>query len=221
MPDRREELLESKAALDGALAAVNKQVKAAQKRLRSQWRFSKPQQRVALILYDQGQHGPAAAAAFLTKEAEKRQWPKRPDEEVRAIPREWFLEVDVDEFAALCDRVRPSDPAAMRHAMEFWQEWSLAAWADDANFNKGVAPSTAAVLDRCEQLRLAVPEGVRPAAKGVVAEAKARAWALRFRKRWGFSHGTIPTKDDMPAQEMWAKARWCQISLANAVHLKV
>ena len=208
MSNKRGELLESKAALDGALAAVKKQVKAAQKRLRSQWRFPKLAQRVALILYDKGGHDPAAAAAdFLAKEAQKRQWPAKPEAEVRRIPQDWFLEIDINDFNDLCDSASPSDPGAMRLAMQFWQEWSLAAWVEDANFSKGVAPSTAIVLDRYEQLRLDVPEAARPAARGVVAQGKARAWALRFRNRWGLKHGAIPAVDDVPVQEMNQKAR--------------
>ena len=206
MSNKREDLLESKAALDGAWAAVKKQVKAAQKRLRSQWRFPKLVQRVALILYDKGQHGLAAATAFLTKEAQKRQWPAKPEDEVRRFPEDWFLEVDVNEFAALCDAANPADLAAMRLATKFWQEWSLAAWVEEANLDKGVAPPTAAVLDHCEHLRAAAPQPVRPAAKGVMAQGKARAWAWRFRKRFGFIHGAIPTKDDMPVPELNEKA---------------
>ena len=206
MSNKREELLESKAALDDALAAVKKQVKAAQKRLRSQWRFPKLVQRVALILYDKGQHGLAAATAFLTKEAQKRQWPAKPEDEVRRFPEDWFLEVDVNEFAALCDAANPADLAAMRLATKFWQEWSLAAWVEEANLDKGVAPPTAAVLDHCEHLRAAAPQPVRPAAKGVMAQGKARAWAWRFRQRFGFIHGAIPTKDDMPVPELNEKA---------------
>ena len=206
MPNKREELLETKAALDGAREAVNKQVKAAQKRHRSQWRFSKPSQRVALILYDKDQHDPAAAAAFLKKEAEKRQWPSKPELEVRKLVQDWFLEVDLNEFTDLCDAANPKDPGAMRSAMAFWQEWSLAAWVEEANYSKGVAPSTAAVLDHSEQLRADVPEAVRPAARGVAAQGKARAWAFRFRQRWGLSHGAIPAQDDMPATELNQKA---------------
>ena len=200
-------MLESKAALDGALAAVNKQVKAAQKRLRNQWRFSKHVQRVALILYDKGQHDPAAAAAFLAREALKKQWPAKPEAEVRRIPQDLFLEADIDEFNDLCDAANPKDPGAMRIAMKFWQQWSLAAWVEDANFSKGVAPSTGVALDRHEQLRHDAPEAVRPAARGVVAQGKARAWALRFRRRWGLRHGAIPTRDDLPVQELNQKAR--------------
>ena len=204
---RRQQLLETEAALKSSLAAKKREIKALQKRLRSQWRFSEQLQRAALVLFGKG-NGSAAAAAFLAKEAEKRQWPEKAEAELRKMVEEWFLEIDIDVFNDLCDPASPSDPVAMRLAMKFWQEWSVASYIEEANFDKGVAPSTAAVLDRCEQLRLDVPEEARPAAKGVVAQGKARAWAFRFRKRWGFSHGAIPTKDDMPAQERWAKVCW-------------
>ena len=113
----------------------------------------------------------------------------------------------IDDFTDLCDEANPKDPGAMRAAMKFWQEWSLAAWVEHSNFTKGVAPSTAAVLDRYEELRVDVPEAVRPAARGVVAQGKARAWAFRTRKRWGLVHGSIPTREDMPVEELRQKAR--------------
>ena len=203
---RRQHLLDTTAALSSALAAKKKEINAAQKRLRSQWRFSKPLQRAALILFGKGHNGSAVAAAFLSKEAKQRHWPEKADAELRRMVEEWFLEIDIDDFNSLCDADNPSDLVAMRHAMKFWHEWSVAAYIEDANFNKGVAPSTAAVLDRCEQLRAELPESAQPAAKGAVAQGKARAWAFRHRKRWGFSHGAIPTKDDLPAQERWEKA---------------
>ena len=204
---RRQELLETRAALTSALATKKKEIKAAQRRLRSQWCFSKLLQRAALILFGKGNSGSAVAAAFLSKEAKKRDWPEKADAEVRRIVEEWFLAVDIHDFNNLCDPANPSDLAAMRLAMNFWQEWSVAEYIEDANFNKGVAPSTAAVLDHCEQLRLDIPESSRPAARGTVAQGKGRAWAFRHRKRWDFSHGAIPTKDDMPVQERWEKAR--------------
>ena len=120
MSTRREELLKKKAALDSALVTVRKQVKAAQKRQRLQWCFPAPLQRAALILFDKGQHGLAAAAAFLAQEAQRRQWPEKPLEEVRMLPQSWFLAIDIDEFAALCDAANPKDPAAMRLATKFW-----------------------------------------------------------------------------------------------------
>ena len=189
---RREELLKSKATLDGALAAVKKEIKAAQKRLRSQWRFPKTLQRVALILYDKGRHDPAAAADFLAKEAQKRQWPAKPEAEVRRIPQDWFLEIDINDFNDLCDSASPSDPGAMRLAMQFWQEWSLAAWVEDANFSKGVATSTAAVLDRYEQLRLDVPEAVRPAARGVGCTGKREGLGFEVPQPVGFQAWGYP-----------------------------
>ena len=114
---------------------------------------------------------------------------------------------DLDAYTNLCDANDSTVPGAMRAAMAFWQEWSLAAWVEDANMHKGVAPSTGSVLDQYERQRRLVPEMVRPAAKGVAAKGPGRAWAARWRKRWGLQYGGIPTRDAMPVQEMREKAR--------------
>ena len=91
--------------------------------------------------------------------------------------------------------------------MAFWQEWSLNAWVECANLRQGVAPSTAAVLDQHERARLALPERVRPLARGVASQGKARVWAARWRQRWGLRHGSIPARDALLVQEMRKKAR--------------
>ena len=77
------------------------------------------------------------------------------------------------------------------------------------NEQRGVAPSTAMVLERFEQRRSHLPEGVRPRPRGVAAEDKARAWALRWRRRWGARHGNIQAREDIPLDEKRAKAGGC------------
>ena len=52
-----------------------------------------------------------------------------------------------------------------------------------------------------------VQEAVRPAGKGDVAMAKARAWALKWRRRWGFRYGAIRAREDIPAGEMREKVQ--------------
>ena len=91
------------------------------------------------------------------------------------------MQADEKELADLCDESNPSDRPAMHIAVRFWQERSLADWVEDANQQKGVAPSTEQVLERLERQRLQVPERSRPASRGFVADAKARMWALRWR----------------------------------------
>ena len=62
------------------------------------------------------------------------------------------------------------------------------------------------ILDRLARQRLELPEAVRPAEKGSAVETKARVWALRWRRRWGLRYGAIPTREDIPVQEMREKA---------------
>ena len=131
----------------------------------------------------------------------------RSNQDLRKEVEDLFLAFDLDAYTNLCDVGDSSAPGAMRAAMAFWQEWSLAAWAEDANMRKGVAPSTGSVLDQYERQRRLLPEIVRPAAKGVAAKGPGRAWAARWRKRWGFNYGSIPTRDAIPVPEMREKAR--------------
>ena len=46
-------------------------------------------------------------------------------------------------------------------------------------------PPTGSVLERLEQQRRALPEGVRPSARGSAAETRGRMFAQRFRALWG------------------------------------
>ena len=211
---QREDLLAKDAALKGALATTRKQIRAIQKKehkakqkRESQWRLSEFLKRVALILFATANHDPAAAATFLARQAAKQKWEPKPDGEVRGMVEELFMAIELEEFTNLCDVANSTAPDCMRAAMAFWQEWSVNGWVEGANLQQGVAPSTAAMLDQLERHRLALPQAVRPPARGVAAQGKARAWAARYRQRWGLQHGRIPARDTMPLQETRAKAR--------------
>ena len=224
--ERAEELRTQASTAKEALAAARKKLKAAQrqqkdalKKMNTQWRLAPESEegetrslqalprfaKVALILFDLAGHA-GAAAAFLAREAARRKWAPRSEAEVRELVDKLFLRVDLAEYTDVCDMGASSDERAMRVAVRFWEEWSLVAWAKDANKRLGVAPSTEAVLDRAEQLRLRLPEGARPASKGSVAEAKARMWAQRWRDKWGAHYGRLRARDDMPVEEKRAKA---------------
>ena len=78
-------------------------------------------------------------------------------------------------------------------------------WARGLNTDKGVAPNTDAVLRRLETRRMALPETGRAPDRGTIAEARARMWASRWRRRWGGRHGRIRARDDVPLREMRSK----------------
>ena len=210
---RIEELLRQKAAAEAAAADAKRRLRNARGQARKdgnkrqrQWTLSEELKRVALILFERAGYDASAAAVFLRGVAAKRKWEMRTEVDVRRLVDDLFMEVDLDHLALLCDVANPSDVVAMRTAVRFWEQWALAAWVKEVNQRQGVAPSTEMVLDRLERQRLDLPEAVRPAGKGDVAMAKARAWACKWRRRWGFRYGTIRTREDIPAQEMREKA---------------
>ena len=225
MPGQGEGFLVKNDALKGALATTRKQIRAIQKkehkakqRRERQWRLSEFLKRVALILFATANHDPVAAATFLARQAAKQKWEPKPDGEVRGMVEDLFMAIELEEFTNLCDVANSTAPDCMRAAMAFWQEWSVNGWVEGANLQQGVAPSTAAMLGQLERHRLATPQAVRPPARGVAAQGKARAWAARYRQRWGLQHGSIPARDTMPLQETRAKARDIQKRENKAPH---
>ena len=198
--------MREKAAAEAAAADANRRLRNARGQARkdrqkrpSQWTLSEDLKRVALILYERAGYNASAAAVCLSGVAAKRKWERRTEVDVGRLLGDLFLQVDVDDLALLCDVANPSDVVAMRAALRFWEQWSLAAWVKEVNQQKGVAPSTEMILDRLERQRLDLPEAARPAGKGDVAMAKARAWALKWRRRWGFRYGAIRAREDTPA----------------------
>ena len=213
---KREELLEQQAAANATLAGVRARLKAerqkqkdAAKRRRAQWQLTAQQQRVALILHCKAGYEASAAAAWLSGVARQRHWEARPEEEVKRLVDDLFMQVDEQELADLQDESNPSDQQAMHIAVRFWEEESLAVWVEDTNQRKGVAPTTDIVLERLERQRLEVPESSRPASRGVAAEVKARMWAMRWRRGHNLRHGAIPTREPLTIDEMQDKARHC------------
>ena len=74
------------------------------------------------------------------------------------------------------------------------------------NEDKGVAPSTQAVLEKAEEIRAGLPEAARPAAQGTSAEARSRMWLRRWRLRWGGKLARIRLREELSQQDMAEKA---------------
>ena len=63
-----------------------------------------------------------------------------------------FLEADEDELIALCHFEAPLDAVALSRAQPWIDQWRLVTWCRAQN-EKGVAPSTGAVLAQLESGR--------------------------------------------------------------------
>ena len=162
---------------------------------------------VVLIVFALSGHQPVPAVNFLSETGRKRRWPPREDEDLRVLVEDLFLGVDVAVLTDLCDLAQPSDPSAAAVAVRISEEWRLAQWVQQLNEQKGVAPTTEMMLARLEERRLQLPEASRPGHRGTSADGHARAWAWRLRRRWGARYGKVRSREDMPLEEMQAKAR--------------
>lgn len=206
-------LHEQKRSLDTALAEnaaelkrVRRNAQAHEKAASRAWQLPPPLRRAALIAYALAGYRVEPAAKLLAANGRKRHWPDKTQGELFALVEALFLEVDEAELAGLADTEHPEDGDAMRIALPYVEEWRLFLWASGLNQDKGVAPSTEAVLQQLETQRLSLPGAVRPAARGTVADARARVWAAAFRKRWGGRHGRLKCREHIPTGEMLTKA---------------
>ena len=216
--DRVEELRQQRDSLDKESAATKKAIKVLRQQDRDEkkkktklWQLGAWLTHVVIILVFRASLRHVVitdpAVKLLCVTAKKRRWPAKPEEEIALMVHNLFIYgVGEEEMFALCDDHHPSDPSAFKAAVRWSLEWELFLWANKLNDEKGLAPSTGQVLLRAELLRRQLPELHRPAAKGVAAQSSARMWAFRWRKRWGGRHANIRFRDDIPVEEMRAKA---------------
>ena len=209
--DRAAQLRAQLAATSQQISVVRARVRAERKRQgredkksESAWCLSEWQRHVLLIIYVLAGYTAPPAMKFLASDALRRKWPAKSEEELQEIVEDAFLDVNEAELADLCYLPDPMDPAAAKVAVRWAEEWRLAMWIEGLN-ERGVAPPTASVLERLEQQRRALPEGVRPDARGSAAETRARMYAQRFRNRWGAKHQRIRPRGDMEPAEMRQK----------------
>ena len=115
-----------------------------------------------------------------------------------------FLKADDDEIAELTDVNDPKDEAALRDAVRCVEEWKAYVWTKTLNSEKGVAPSTASVLQKIAESSSQMPPAVRPDF-GAVSQSRGRAWARRWRRNWHGRHSKIRIREVVPVEEMRAK----------------
>ena len=199
--------------MGGALAGVRRQMRVerqraagAEKRQANAWKLSPTLERTVLIIYTLAGYAAEPAVKFLAGSGRRRHWPDKSDEELEDIVVDCFLKADAAEVASLTDTDDPADAAAIDVAMRCVEEWRLVVWTRRANAEKGVAPNTDAVLQRLEEHRLQLPDAVRPAPRGTVADDRARQWARRWRRRWGGRHAKLRVREDVSLPDMQLKA---------------
>ena len=202
-----DELLETRRATRAALADTRAQLGRARRQVRAEalvWVLPPPLQRAVVAMYQlAGVAEPVVQ--YLRACGRERHWPERPECELVALVEDLFLQTDADDVAALVDPSHPADPAALKVAYRYLQEWETVAWARDLNTRRGIAPTNWSLLRRADQARLQVPEAFRQAPAGPAGEMRGRRVVRRLRQRWGGRHAAIAAGEHVTAEDMRAK----------------
>jgi hypothetical protein len=199
------------AALTAALRDNRLELRRAQRRAREaarvrEWQLAPVIRNTAVIIFDLTGFRTEPAARFLMTIGRQRNWRAKTDLAMHAFVERTFLDLmtsaGAPAVAKLVNTDSPSDAPAMHAARRWVEEWDLFCWAELQNTERGVAPSTRALLVHLTAARVATG---RPP-PGTTTQSKVRSWATRFRRRWGGRFGSIPAKDCVPTHELMDKA---------------
>ena len=201
-------LVDAQLSVNTALAETRAALKRAKRRARAEareWVLSAQLRNASVAMYHlAGTAEPAVA--YLRACARERHWSERADSATTALVEDLYLETGTDEIAALVDEQEPLDAAALTVAFKYVGEWRVAGWARGLNEARGVAPSTAGLLEEYENGRLTVPVAFRPRSAGVSGERRAKRFAYLLRRRWRGAYGAIPVAEHVEPAELQCKA---------------
>ena len=174
---------------------------------RRHWQISGAVLKVALIIYQLARASTEPVVVYLRAQARKRHWPEMEDADIAELAVWAFLRADDGVYIDLTDIDAPSDPAAMRTALDYVEQWRVARYALEHNLTRGAALSSGSLLHRFEEGRQQLPEALRPRHRGVGAQSKGRSFMSRFRKRWGGRYGALRVREQVPLPVLLSKAR--------------
>ena len=180
-------------------------------RRRSRPSFTAYQAEFALRVYCLSRYDLDAAVACLANLCQKRQHAESPPDESqrRELVETRFLTVDPTVAAEMAVWERNPGSQCARSAQKAFLEDRLMLWVRSGNVAKGHAPSTDVVLQYKRRLAAErVRSSSQPSAMEPVApdghcfeETSTRAWAWRFRRRWGGRVARIRMREPM-AEEL-------------------
>ena len=100
-----------------------------------------------------------------------------------ALLEDVFTDTEIDDIALWMDEDEADNAHRLRELWTLKAEWKCAKWVGRVNAERGVAPSSRAVVQMYNHYLEACPEHLRP---HVARSAHARVcWCERWRERWG------------------------------------
>ena len=183
---------------------------------RSRPLFTAYQAEFALRVYCLSHYDLDAAVACLANLCQKRQHAEcAPDEsQRRELVETSFLTVDATVAAEMAVWERNPGTQCARSAQKAFLEYRLMLWVRSENVAKGHAPSTDMVLEYRRRLAAewvrssSQPSAMEPGAPDghCYEETSTRAWAWRFRRRWGGRVARIRMREPMAEELALQKA---------------
>ena len=133
---------------------------------------------------------------------------------------ELYLRAEMAVLLKVEDPVTAKDVGIRREAVRFIANYKANGFVQEVNCVHGVAPTSLRTareyLDHCEKLgvpllnrrlrdHVADPNGPEATSS---SRRNLRKWSRRFRKRWCLRYGALRPLDDLPVDEIHAKAQW-------------
>ena len=203
-----EELEQERERLGELLRGTSKALKRARRRHEVEskaWVLPPPVRRVTIALYHLTDLNAEPVVKYLRARGREQGWPERASGELLTLVEDLYLSAEHSEIAALTDTASPFDVESLALAMKLCTDWQVVNQTRRANDIAGAVP-TELMLQQREQLRQAMPEGLRPSPLGVASERRARRWTALMRRRWGGRYSRVPPVERVDATELDAKA---------------
>ena len=169
------------------------------------WKLSRFVMDVVLILFSLSECTCPCPVEFLGQHGHKKVWPLKADTELVSIVQEAFLQIEVDAYVSLTNMDNSSNPTAMQVALRFRSMYTMHGWVKNLNQGKGIAPPSALVGAKLEELQSKYPAHFRYRNLTVPWQSNYRVAVHRWRRCFGNRYGRIRRRDAMTAETMQTK----------------
>ena len=124
-----------------------------------------------------------------------------------------FLKTSIEEIAKIMDGEQV-EPRVLRAAKQFQKEHKLHQWIEIQNIQKGLAPSSARIVQEANRLEQNNEQSENELFSRGGDGARTK-WMQRFKKRWRLKKGTFHAGERVPQEEAQAKVSVYKKSLAR------
>ena len=215
LPSRREALVAEYAEV----CALLRLARTRQRRCENAWVLTEGMRSVVAMVYVMSQYNVEPAVQFLLACGRERHWTPLDEKSLSRLVEDVFMSFGGDAIANLTCLNHPMDHCAMKTAIRYLREWHVVEQTRRVNSEKGVAPSSAWMLERAEEFRLTLPVDLQPRSLGTLLNPSGRRWIHRLRAVWGGRIRKIPPAQPLTTTEFTEKAERCIFWASNAVVL--